>query len=379
MRYPPRMVLSPVESAPSVGRRRLDELTLADLEAIRLFLRGGSVVDWHRLNFGTDPEIVDFLHALGYAPGDPADHARAEAIKRSAIQYLRRHFDFPVPRAVADLDLMALLRLASGRGHRQLCACTILKVMQTIQHLEARELLFMLPTSDEDVFHLVERKVYRAVGRALDAGYPIVEFIGGRKNKDSLYTKLLSKQEVIAAQIFDKLRFRIVTREKDDVFPVLNFIHRHLAPVNSVLPGQSTNTLFPLRRYAEAHPHLSTLVPHLQIDPHLEEGEDPVDNTFTAPSYRVVHFVVDLPVRLSEEMLVEAPPAAWALGRLIFVQTEFQILDQATDRDNERGEASHDAYKARQREAVMRRLAVGNLPHATRSGRGSTDGDGSAS
>ena len=34
-----------------------------------------------------------------------------------------------------------LLMLASGRGHRQLCACTILKVMHIIHHLEARELL----------------------------------------------------------------------------------------------------------------------------------------------------------------------------------------------------------------------------------------------
>jgi uncharacterized protein (TIGR04562 family) len=67
-------------------------------------------------------------------------------------------------------------------------------------------------------------------------------------------------------------------------------------------------------------------------------------------------------------MLVEAPPAAWALGRVIFVQTEFQILDQVTDQRNEAGDASHAAYKDRQRLAVMRRLEVGNLPHAAEPG-----------
>jgi hypothetical protein len=82
-----------------------------------------------------------------------------------------------------------------------------------------------------------------------------------------------------------------------------------------------------------------------------------------------------MPVRLPEQMLVEAPPAAWALGRVIFVQTEFQILDQITDQHNEAGDASHAAYKDRQRLAVMRRLEVGNLPHRANVESGDDDRD----
>jgi uncharacterized protein (TIGR04552 family) len=350
--------LEPTSSFP-----HLDSLSLSDLEGIRILLRGGSVIDWYRLNFESDDAIFRFLAAQELDPEDPADLARAETIKQGAIDYLKRHFDFPIPRPVAALDVVGLLRTASGKGHRQLCACAILKVMQIIQHLEARELLFMLPTSDEEVFHLVERKVYRIVGGALAAGAPIVEFIGGRKNRDSLYTKLLSKPDVTAAQIYDKLRFRVVTRSRDDIFPVLNFFQREVVPFNFTIPGQSTNTLIAFRKYCEAHPHLAGLLPRLQIDRHLEDHGEPIDNVFTSKRYRVVHFVVDMPVRLPEAILVEAPPSAWPLGRVIFVQTEFQILDQETDRQNQRGEASHAAYKARQNEAVMRRLEVGNLPH----------------
>ena len=40
--------------------RSLDDFRLADLEAIRMLLRGGSVIDWHRLNFKSDDEILDF-------------------------------------------------------------------------------------------------------------------------------------------------------------------------------------------------------------------------------------------------------------------------------------------------------------------------------
>jgi uncharacterized protein (TIGR04562 family) len=38
---------------------------------------------------------------------------------------------------------------------------------------------------------------------------------------------------------------------------------------------------------------------------------------------------------------------------------EFQVLDAESEAHNETGEASHDAYKHRQREAVFRRLRLG--------------------
>ncbi|MEM6958340.1 MAG: TIGR04552 family protein [Myxococcota bacterium] len=337
----------------------LEKLSLAELEGIRLVLRGGSVIDWHRLNFRSTSEIDRFLRAHELDMADGVDQARAEAVKHAAINYLRRKFDFPVPGRVAELSVRELLQLASGKGHKQLCACAILKVMHIIHHLEARELLFMLPTSDEELFHLVEQKVYRVIGGALRRGFPIVEFIGGRKNRDSLYTKLLSKQEVSAAQIYDKLRFRIVTRELDDVFPVLNYLTRDVFPFNYAIPRESTNTLIPFKRYCESRPDLATHLPGLQFSPNLEGDSGLVDNEFSSRSYRVCHFVADMPVRLPERLLSEAPPAAWPLGRIVFVQTEFQILDHATDRANEHGDASHSAYKERQQEAVMRRLKVG--------------------
>jgi hypothetical protein len=39
-----------------------------------------------------------------------------------------------------------------------------LKTVQIINHMAGRELLFRLPVSDRDLFHLVEEKVYRVVG-----------------------------------------------------------------------------------------------------------------------------------------------------------------------------------------------------------------------
>jgi uncharacterized protein (TIGR04552 family) len=344
------------------GYRPLPKLLLSDVEAIRLVLRGGSVIDWHRLNFDSEAEALELIRAQELDPDDADDQRRMEAVKHEAISYLRRHFDFPIPKPVAGLSLPALMMLAADKGHRQLCACTILKVMHIINHLQGRELLFTLPISDREVFNLVEEKVYRVIGGMMARGFPLVEFIGGRKNQDSLYTKLLSKQDTIAANIYDKMRFRIVTRSPDDIFPVINYMLRHVFPFNYVIPGQSTNTLFHFRSYCEQHPHLRGMMRSLQLSPDLEDDLNRVTNRFSANDYQVLHFVVDMPVRLTPEIAALNKASVQELGSVVFAQAEFQIIDQHTEQHNEVGEASHAAYKERQKQAVMRRLKVGIEP-----------------
>jgi uncharacterized protein (TIGR04552 family) len=340
----------------------LHEFTLADLESIRLILRGDSVIDWRRLDFTSDEEVREFLSSQELRLDDAGDRLRMEHVKAEAIAFLRRQFEYPIPRPVERATVPELIVLAAGRGHRAMCACTILKCMHIIHHLDGRELLFVLPMSDQEVFHIVEEKVYRIVGGMLAAGFPVVEFVGGRKNKDSLITKLLSKQETIAAQIFDKLRFRVVTRSRDDIFPILQYLTKRLFPFNYVVPGQSINSIFGFRSYFEQtplRPLLAQLQPHLQAGPARDDGYTPSDNQFSAESYRIIHLVVDMPVRLPSRILDDAPASAAPLGNVIFVICEFQIVDRDTEAHNELGDASHDRYKDRQKKAVMRRLQLG--------------------
>lgn len=348
---------------PLVGFRQARDFTLADLDSLRVILRGGSVIDWHRLNFRDDADINEFLGSHEISLDDPDDVDRMEDVKAEAIEYLRRNFDYPIPASIELSPAVDLFRLASAKGHKQVCACMILKVMHIIHHLQGRELAFMFPVSDQDIFRLVEEKVYRVVGGMLTSGLPIVEFLGGRKQRDSLYTKLLSKRETIAAQIYDKLRFRIVTQTRDDLLPVVSYLSRKLFPFNYAIPGESTNTILDFDRIFDEHARLRDLAPLVQGLPGDKSKPLP-DNVFSAKNYRVVHFVVDLPVRIPEKYLDLLPPAAAALGRVVFVLVEFQIVDQQTDQQNERGEASHAKYKERQRLAVMERLRVGFREHA---------------
>ncbi len=341
------------------GFRAIDEFTLGDLESIWNILRGDSVIDWKRLNYATREDVEEFLRVQEFLPEEPGDQARLEAIKSEAIQYLRRNFEYPIPRPVSELSVEELLLTATGKGHKQVCACIILKVMHLIHHLQGRELLYMLPLSDAEIFQLVEQKIYRVIGGMLEEGMPITEFLGGRKSRDSLYTKLLSKSETIAAQIYDKVRFRIVTRTPDDLLPVLNYLTRKLFPFNYAIPGESYNTLVDPRVVSKRHPHIAELLESARANVSADVITGVVDNKFSARSYRVIHFVVDMPVRVPRRAMLQSPPAAAALGQVVFVQVEFQLVDHETELANEAGEASHARYKERQRVAVRDRLQLG--------------------
>ncbi len=203
----------------------------------------------------------------------------------------------------------------------------------------------------------MEEKVYRVVGTMLSEGFPITEFIGGRKNLDSTYTKLLSKPEATAAAIYDKLRFRIVTRTRDHIMPVLAYLTERLFPFNYVVPDESTNTIFHFRSYCESQAHLRKMVDRFQGD--IDDTLTPGDNRFSAANYRVIHFVTDVPVRVPAHLMELAPPGSETLGPIVYMLCEFQLLDAESDAQNESGDASHEAYKRRQREAVFRRLRLG--------------------
>lgn len=343
-----------------VAYRSVERFTLGDMESVWNILRGGSVIDWQRLYFETDDEIAEFLRVQGFDPDDAEDMARVASIQHESIEYLRRTFEYPIPRGVAELDIFGLLKLASTRGHRQVCACVILKAMHTIHHLQGRELLYMVPMSDAQVFGLVEAKIFGVMGEMMSLRLPIAEFMGGRKSRDSLYTKLLSKSENIAAQVYDKLRFRVVTQTPDDTLAVLNYLSRRLFPFNFVIPGESKNTLVDPVALRARYANVDTLLGHPLAHPNkVGATADVVDNKFSARSYRVIHFVVDIPVRIPDEAIARAPEAARSLGKVVFVLVEFQLVDKVAAEANEQGEASHAEYKERQRNAVRERLSLG--------------------
>lgn len=341
------------------GSDPLAHASLSDLEAIRLLLRGSSVIDWHRLTFSDHAEVDRFLRLNEFDLSNAADKARLEDLREDAVDYVVKNFGYRIPPSVAqDLPVEDLFLLASSRGREQTYACIVLKAMHVIHHLAGREMLFSLPVSDVELFGLVEKKVVGLVEELRAAGHPIVEFAWSRKERDSIITKLLAKKTNIAANVFDKLRFRMIVRSRSDLIALLYELVHKLIPFNYLVPGEAVNGIIPFRQLVEETPAFARQADRLQLDLDTEEVERAPENEFSGPSYRIINFVADLPIRV-DSVLERHPNLTTELGAVSFVLTEFQITDAETARANEAGENSHALYKARQHERVKQRLERG--------------------
>ena len=326
-----------------------DELTLADVEAIRLLLRGESVIDWHRLNFAGHEEVDRFLRLNEFDPESEDEMGRLEDVRADAVDYLSRAYAMAIPEEVAaDLSARDLFLVASSHGPHQKWACVVLKVMHIIHHINGRAALLKMSVSDELIFREIELKVIQVVEQLRAAGAPLAEWEWSRKPLDSQITKLLAKRSTLAANIYDKLRFRLIVPTPEDLVPMLATLTRQLIPFNYVVPGESVNQLIDLealirnheaRTNGTARGRMPTATPY---------------NEFSGPEYRIVNFVADLPLRM--ERILPSAETPSGVGHVVFVLTEFQIADKETAKRNESGASSHEAYKARQHERVRMRL-----------------------
>ncbi len=243
---------------------RYEDFTLADLTAIRNLLRGGSVIDWHRLYFTDRDEVDRFLRVNELDPNDAHDMRRLGELRDAAVEYLERHLGFQIPDEVASgVPPRDLLLIASQKGRRRTHACVVLKVMHVLHHLAGRELLTKLPVSGDQIFHLVEEKVLRTVEEIKAVGCPVVEFEWSRKHADSLITKLLAKKESIAADVYDNLRFRMITNTEEQLVFVLRELTERLVPFNYVIPGQSVNDIIKIRETLARSPALQRFLPDI--------------------------------------------------------------------------------------------------------------------
>ena len=338
-------------------------LTLGEMERARLVLRGGSVLDWRRLNVSSRAECETILSVNGFDPNDADDRACLREILLYAIDYLERTFQFIFPSEIRDaespIDLMLMAAGSDTVLRRQ--ACIVLKVILVVHHIEARELKSRLNISDHELFHLLEDKASRVVREMQDQGYPIIDFQSSHKTHDSIITKLLSKRQGNRAMLYDMLRFRIVTATTEEIVPVIAYLGQHLFPFHYTVPGESHNSLFDLRDYIRRHPRISKMIPELQVDLLYENEMRPAPNPNTSDSYRTTNFIVDLPLRLEDRQLDIWAPGLKLSSRVVHVLAEFQILDQASQSGNERGDASHKRYKARRLTKVRQRLLRGMI------------------
>ena len=357
------MAIKHQPTLPDLPVRRVEEMGLKELERLRLVLRGGSVIEWRRMHFTTWDEVDRFIRLCQIDPTQRHDEAWVRQVLSDAVEYLRRTFDYKVADAVANPNMIHdLFLLASGqidKKYRKI-ACVVLKVMHVIQHIEARDLLFKTAVSEAGLAEMVTERVVAVIDDAKAKGLPIVEFSDSIKARESVITKLIAKKDSTAAAVYDRTRFRIIVKERDDVLPTLYFLMQRLIPFNFMVPAQTENTLLRFKDLLAQYPNFRKYAKQLHLDVDYEEREESKrGNAFSGSTYRILNFVADVPIRLDAYL----PPPEYddrsRRGRITLATCEFQIADEKQAAENEKGENSHERYKQRQRDVVLKRLSRG--------------------
>src|SRR3954465_9513067 len=106
--------------------------------------------------------------------------------------------------------------------------------MHILHHIAGRAATPPMSVPDEVIFREIELKVMQVVEQLRAAGAPIAEFEWSRKPIDSQITKLLAKRSTLAANIYDKLRFRLIVPNDSDIVPMLATLTRQLVPFNYI-------------------------------------------------------------------------------------------------------------------------------------------------
>ena len=336
-------------------------LSIGDLEQVRLLLRGGSVVDWFRLQFEAIDDVKHFVRLQEGDPDSAADAARLAHLRDVAASYLAQEHNYRLPPELLTGDVLDLFLYASekrGRRRDRFYACLMLKVMHIVHHIEARELRYRLPLSQSQIADLLVSKVDRFAAALRAESFPLTDYAGGQKALSSLITKLLVKKEHHAATIHDRVRFRFVVDQQGDILLLLYEMVRRLFPFNYLAPDQSVNQLVNFTALVESHESYRNNADALQVELGHEEQHLSQVNEFSGATFRCINFVVDVPIRVPADVMAHGL-ALEGLGSVVFGLAEFQVVDVSTGAENDAGENRHDRYKARQLSIVRGRLEGG--------------------
>ncbi len=320
-------------------------ISLDNIKVIKSILRGESVLDWNRLYFKKESDVIEFLKLNCFDLNKDLDKRRLDFIFNDAIDYLSNIHKLDIPNSFRKEKITDLFLYASKREDEKKArlSCALLKLMNIINHIDSQDLVSKIQIERQWFLNKLRKKinlVMLKMKKSLDFDF---KFELSIKKRESIISKFVSKKEGIVARIFDRIRFRIITEKKEDIIPVLEYLINNLFPYNYVIPSETVNNLI----------GLSGGVDNLQIK---ESNIKMMNNKFSGPSYKVLNFIVDIPMRIDDVLVLPQDISFANYAYIIYVLTEIQIVDKNTHINNELGENSHVLYKARQKDIIYKRL-----------------------
>ncbi len=326
--------------------------------SLKTVLNGQSIIDSPKLQVSTLEEAEAFLACYGFDYGQLEDRQEIESIRQDSIIFIEEvllaegeEIDLEVRNQENVLKLLLWVSepVASVRSQ---WACALLRVMHTFSHCGSYFNERYHDQIKEQVFERFDHHIRHTSNGTYIGDIELVVYESrSSKSRHSAVLKLLHKAENVAADIFDWLGIRIVTRDPLDALKVLCYLRQHnVVMFANIKPSRSRNTLIDVNWVEDRWQDIADLE-QAEIDRDLikypdEEGRV-TDNLFSGSSYRSLQFTCRQRIRLRE-----------ADGTRIrfYFPYEIQILDEANYQSNRHGEASHEQYKLRQVKSVRRRV-----------------------
>lgn len=346
--------------------------------SLHSIIGGLSAIDVPQLDVDGREGAVAFLACYGFDWELEAHRDEVERIRREAVAFIEGEL-LDAERMPAEIreqtDVPELLVWASSEqpSPRRQWTCALLRVMHTAAHCSS----FF---NERYASHIREQVLARfephlrldEEGLRLgddDEAIALVDFeIKPVKPARSVIMKLLHKPENVAADVFDRVGVRFVTRDRLDALLVAHRLRqKNIVMFANVKPSRSRNTLIDLEWFEAELERLKAAGPELPADwrtardelrriaeraPAAGGTDERSHNPFSSSTYRAIQFTCRQMIR------VPAPNEERGEVRFFF-PFEVQILDEESHRQSRAGRASHARYKHRQREAVRRRVLGG--------------------
>ena len=351
--------------------------TSVDSQILEVVLGSRYTIDLPKMNITDRDEAIQFIFTYGYDISHYKDSENLWRTHRLSVEILEEEIldmDEELPKEVRNReelqDITKLLLIASQDKDEKLqrYACAILRVMHIIIQLEND--LFTSFTDDikYQILRPIQEHIFKGQkGRVFLGESKEIELIGFSikplKQTKSGVIKLLAKDDVLAMTLLDRVGVRIITKTVYDIFKVVTYlIENNVLSFPHTLGGQVKNMICPVEVYNEVKEKVDLTSKDEEsteekINKLLEEkiqawrakGESfTTNNKFTAKEFKFLKFI-------SRRFLkIDRGPEKAPLN--FFYPFEIQIIDEETHKANEQSDASHAAYKERQRRVARRRV-----------------------
>jgi uncharacterized protein (TIGR04562 family) len=380
-------------------------------------------------------EATRFLESYGYNPQDPIEASEILGNFQEALNFIRKQFLQPdnaqglpieVPRKILEVsDVRDLLLMAShqlpgqsndtGGVNLRNWACSLLKVMHTIAHIDKDLRSPHFADIQKQIFDRFYKVVFRddeghlflGEGTADIMKIELVAFeTKPKKARDSIILKLLHKPENVAEDIFDRVGIRFITKSRLDAIRVIKYLKDKMIimPPN-IKPSRSRNTLVDLDFFRNGMQDVllkasktdDGFSSEAELVSALEEAAQPPrvnpDNPHSSEFYRSIQFTGRQLIKLTNPLYNELKELKSLMKKAtkeesdlvqktekivekidlrniqrevrFFYPFEVQVVDEKSNDENEKGRSAHSEYKRAQGQTALKRV-MGSLADATR-------------